>query len=184
MSAPKVNLVAGLFTRKLVRWTTLGKFHRHDKYRISLNMYMKYKGLEKAYEEVLEETWNGLSMNLPPVKGGRETPSETAMGLAYRRGFNIDNGSLYNQNAANGQQPYEQEEAPIPQRLTDEQRRIVQQRYARYKSIMDDPWRNDFHDDEQAEDEWRWNNMVEEIMAQMPPNVTEDMVELELERCS
>jgi len=112
MFAPKVNLVAGLFTRKLVGRTALGKFRRHDKYRISLNMYMKYKGLESAYSEVLEETWNGLSMNLPPVKGGRETPSETAMGLAYRRGFNIDNGSLYNQNAANGQQPYEQEEEP------------------------------------------------------------------------
>lgn len=71
---------------------------------------MQCKGLEDAYNEVLEETWNGLSMNLPPVKGGRQTPSETATGLAYRRGFNIDNGSLYNQNAANGQQPYEQEE--------------------------------------------------------------------------
>lgn len=70
------------------------------------------KGLFEAYGEVLEETWGGLAMNRPPLKGGTQAPRDTKNTLSSASSkIGIEQGSLYNQSQSSGQNPYEQEES-------------------------------------------------------------------------
>jgi hypothetical protein len=48
---------------------------------------------------------------------------------------------------------------------------------------MSDPWRNDFSEDGQADDDWRRENMFENIREQMP-QVPDEMIEDEIDRLS
>jgi hypothetical protein len=70
------------------------------------------KGLFDAYDEVLEESWGGLAMNRPPLKGGTQAPQDAKNTLSSASTkIGIDQGSLFNQSQASGQNPYEQEES-------------------------------------------------------------------------
>lgn len=67
--------------------------------------------------------------------------------------------------------------------LTDAQKTIIYQEYRNYDCSMSDPWRNDFSDDGQADDEWRRENMLNNIREQMP-EIPEQMIEDEIDRIS
>lgn len=70
------------------------------------------KGLFDAYEDILEESWGGLAMNRPPIKGGIEAPQDAKNTLSSASSkIGIEHGSLFNQSQASGQNPYEQEES-------------------------------------------------------------------------
>ena len=70
------------------------------------------KGLFDAYETILDESYNGLSMNRPPLKGGTQAPQDSKNTLSSASSkIGIEQGSLYNQSQASGQNPYEQEES-------------------------------------------------------------------------
>ncbi len=70
------------------------------------------KGLFDAYEDILEESWGGLAMNRPSIKGGLQAPQDTKNTLSSASSkIGIEQGSLYNQSQASGQNPYEQEES-------------------------------------------------------------------------
>lgn len=70
------------------------------------------KGLFDAYSGILEETWGGLAMNRPPLKGGTQAPQNAKNTLSSASSkIGIEQGSLYNQSQASGQNPYEQEES-------------------------------------------------------------------------
>jgi len=70
------------------------------------------KGLFEAYGEVMEESWGGMAMNRPPLKGGTQAPQDTRNTLSSASSkIGIEQGSLYNQSQASGQNPYEQEES-------------------------------------------------------------------------
>jgi hypothetical protein len=69
-------------------------------------------GLFEAYEGILEESWGGLAMNRPPIKGGTQAPQDTRNTLSSASSkIGIEQGSLYNQSQSSGQNPYEQEES-------------------------------------------------------------------------
>jgi len=63
--------------------------------------------------------------------------------------------------------------------LTDEQKTIIYQEYRWYNCTMSDPWRNDFSDDGQADDDWRRENMLNNIMERMP-DVPLEVIEKEI----
>jgi hypothetical protein len=67
--------------------------------------------------------------------------------------------------------------------LTEQQKHIIYQEYRSYDCAMSDPWRNDFSDDGQADDEWRRENMLENIREQMP-EIPLEMIEDEIDRIS
>jgi hypothetical protein len=70
------------------------------------------KGLFEAYSEVIEESWGGMAMNRPPLKGGTQAPQDTRNTLSSASSkIGIEQGSLYNQSQASGSNPYEQEES-------------------------------------------------------------------------
>ena len=70
------------------------------------------KGLFEAYSEVMEESWGGMAMNRPPLKGGTQAPQDTRNTLSSASSkIGIEQGSLYNQSQASGSNPYEQEES-------------------------------------------------------------------------
>lgn len=74
---------------------------------IGLNKNMKEDDLYNITSEVIEETWSGLAMSRPPIKGGRTAPQETKY-----RGIKIGAPEINMglQSQASGQNPYEQEE--------------------------------------------------------------------------
>lgn len=65
--------------------------------------------------------------------------------------------------------------------LTDQQRRTIREAWLSYDCAMSDGWRNDFQEDGQAADEWRRENMLNDIREQMP-DVPEDEIENEIDR--
>jgi len=70
------------------------------------------KGLFDAYENILEESWGGLAMNRPPIKGGAQAPQDAKNTLSSASSkIGIEQGSLFNQSQSSGQNPYEQEES-------------------------------------------------------------------------
>ncbi len=70
------------------------------------------KGLFDAYDGIIEETWGGLAMNRPPLKGGTQAPQDTKNTLSSASSkIGIEQGSLFNQSQSSGQNPYEQEES-------------------------------------------------------------------------
>jgi hypothetical protein len=70
------------------------------------------KGLFAAYDEILEESWDGMTMNRPPIKGGLQSPTDSKNTLSSTQAkIGIDQGSLLAQSEASGQNPYEQEES-------------------------------------------------------------------------
>ena len=70
------------------------------------------KGLFDAYGQILEESWGGMAMNRPPLKGGTQAPRDTKNTLSSASSkIGIEQGSLYNQSQASGSNPYEQEES-------------------------------------------------------------------------
>lgn len=78
--------------------------------------------LTSLYSEILEETWNGSTLNRPPLAGGQKAPQEGKNTLsAAGSKIGIEHGSLYNQSQSSGQNPYEQEEGQSidKQRLFD-----------------------------------------------------------------
>jgi hypothetical protein len=64
--------------------------------------------------------------------------------------------------------------------LNDKQKTIIYQEYRSYDCTMSDPWRNDFSDDGQADDEWRRENMLNNIMERMP-NIPLELIEKEID---
>lgn len=64
--------------------------------------------------------------------------------------------------------------------LTDEQKTIIYQEYRRYECNMSDPWRNDFSDDGQADDEWRREKMLNNIRWEMP-DIPLELIEKEID---
>jgi len=69
------------------------------------------KGLFDAYENIFNESWGGMAMNRPPLKGGTQAPQDTKNTLSSASSkIGIEQGSLFNQSQASGQNPYEQEE--------------------------------------------------------------------------
>jgi hypothetical protein len=72
---------------------------------------MADKHLSDIYGEILEESWGGLAMNRPPIKGVQAPQdSKNTLSSASTK-IGIDQGSLYNQSQSSGQNPYEQEES-------------------------------------------------------------------------
>jgi hypothetical protein len=70
------------------------------------------KGLFGAYEEVIEESWGGMAMNRPPLKGGTQAPQDAKNTLSSASSkIGIEQGSLFNQSQSSGNNPYEQEES-------------------------------------------------------------------------
>lgn len=61
--------------------------------------------------------------------------------------------------------------------LTSTQEDIITQAYHSYDCSMSDPWRNDFEEDGQSADEWRYDNMINDIREQMP-DVDVDIIEM------
>ena len=68
-------------------------------------------GLSRICARVIEENWEGLTINRPPVKGGYTPPQESQMSLRYK-GIKIGGPevNMMDQSLASGQNPYEQEE--------------------------------------------------------------------------
>lgn len=67
--------------------------------------------LSRICARVIEENWEGLTMNRPPIKGGTTPPQESQMSLRYK-GIKMG-GPMVNQmdqSLASGQNPTEQEE--------------------------------------------------------------------------
>jgi len=66
-------------------------------------------------DDVLKESWSGLSMRQPINRGGFSAPAETADSLRYKGSFSVDPGNGTDKSMASGQNPGvgEQEEGEV-----------------------------------------------------------------------